>query len=404
MLLKQLLQRPRVAPNLLFRNPFMEEGPEQLVKEIIGLANADVDGPRYIVFGINFASMQGSGIVGLSESAMANLKKAHRAVSTLIEPVVGLAFIYDKIEGRLVSALEIDGCDDARYIVRQEAKSLKAGQSWIIENRNLRAIGADDLERIRTRTAGRRNWQVAVGFEGAPDGDLLKLDVPDRSNPPSVRELRAARQTFDWKRAAKDALGTVNTRVLRLMHTREHGPDATFDDRGLETLIDIVDGSPTEWTEADHHYFLEQTAVKLNLTARNTGQVRLDDVTLELVFPRVEDFSLAERLYADPRDKQAQLRAQAAGYPEVHCGEDAFRVHAALGNIEPDRTVQAFRCPLRLLVGPKMCGQKAAIGYLVRARNRGGSCQGRLKLEFAKSPALADSAEDQSGDSCKRAV
>jgi hypothetical protein len=104
MLLKQLLQRPRVAPNLLFRNPFMEEGPEQLVKEIIGLANADVDGPRYIVFGINLASMQGSGIVGLSESAMANLKKARRAVSTLIEPVVGLAFIYDKIEGRLVGS------------------------------------------------------------------------------------------------------------------------------------------------------------------------------------------------------------------------------------------------------------------------------------------------------------
>ena len=404
MLLKQLLQQPKFAANLLFRNPFREAASEQLVKEVIALANADVEGPRYIVFGVNLATMQGSGVVGISESAMADLKKAHRAVSALVEPLVHLAFIYDKIEGRLVGALEIDGCDDAPYAVRQDAKPLTAGQSWIIENRTLRAIGADDLERIRARTARRQTWEVAVGFDGQPDCDLLKVDVPDRSNPPSIHERHAAKKSFDWKKAAKDAVGTMNTRVLRLMHTREHGPDAKFDNRGLETLIGIFEGAGKDHTDADNHYIFEEKALRLNLTVRNKGQERLDDVTLELVLPRAADFSVADRLYADPKDKQAQLRAQVAGYPEVQCGKDDFRVHAALGNVEPNRTVHAFRCPLRLVVGPKMEGQKVAILYRLRARNRGGFCRGRLKLEFRKLPTLTELRGDDGRDSYKQAI
>ena len=38
-------------------DPFREQDQEELVKEVIGLANADVDGPRYILFGINAGAM-----------------------------------------------------------------------------------------------------------------------------------------------------------------------------------------------------------------------------------------------------------------------------------------------------------------------------------------------------------
>lgn len=47
------------------------------------------------------------------------LTKAHRAVSALVKPIVHLAFIFDKIEGRLVGALEIDGCDDGPDAYKQ---------------------------------------------------------------------------------------------------------------------------------------------------------------------------------------------------------------------------------------------------------------------------------------------
>ena len=59
-----------------------------MVKEVIGLANADVDGARYILFGINKGGMEGTGMVGISESTMTDLKKAHRLVSAQIKQVL----------------------------------------------------------------------------------------------------------------------------------------------------------------------------------------------------------------------------------------------------------------------------------------------------------------------------
>ncbi len=63
MLLRQLIQNPSNCSKLLVRDPFRELDQEELVREVIGLANADVDGLRHILFGINAGAMEGSGIV-----------------------------------------------------------------------------------------------------------------------------------------------------------------------------------------------------------------------------------------------------------------------------------------------------------------------------------------------------
>ena len=109
MLLKQLLESPKTSSKLVVFDPFRDLEQEEMVKEVIGLANADVDGPRNILFGINAGAAVGSGIVGIADSDMADLKKAHRLLSKLIEPVLHLAFIYDRINGKPVGTLEIDG-------------------------------------------------------------------------------------------------------------------------------------------------------------------------------------------------------------------------------------------------------------------------------------------------------
>ena len=151
MLLRQLLESPKTSSKLLIYDPFQEHDQEELVKEVIGLANADVDGPRNILFGFNAGAIEGGGIVGIAESAMADLKKAHRLLSTLIEPVLHLAFIYDRINGKLIGTLEIDGCNDGPYVVgRDFSAKLSRGQSWIREGWDLRALERAELIQIST--------------------------------------------------------------------------------------------------------------------------------------------------------------------------------------------------------------------------------------------------------------
>ena len=90
--------------------------------------------------------MKGSKVVGIKDDAAAALKKAHRLISAQIEPVVSLAFIFDRINGKLAGALEIDGGEDGPFVPGEEvAAELSNGQTWVREGRELRVADISDL-------------------------------------------------------------------------------------------------------------------------------------------------------------------------------------------------------------------------------------------------------------------
>ena len=146
MLLQQLIQQPITSSRLVVFDPFRMPEPSELVKEVIGLANADVEGPRYILFGVNPGAIDGSKVVGIKDDAAAALKKAHRVISAQIEPVVSLAFIFDRINGKLAGALEIDGGDDGPFVPGEDVSAeLSGDQTWVREGRDLRVVDIGGL-------------------------------------------------------------------------------------------------------------------------------------------------------------------------------------------------------------------------------------------------------------------
>ena len=387
MLLKQLLQRPTTSSKLLVCDPFREQDPEELVKEVIGLANAEVDGPRYILFGINAGAMESGGIVGIAESAMADLKRAHRLLSTLIEPVLHLAFIYDRINGKLVGALEIDGCDDGPYVVGQDfSEKLSRGQSWIREDRVLRVVDPADLTQINPPKAAEKPV-ITVGFNDDLDCKLLEMPVPDTSDPPFAQDKRKVKQPLNLKKAIKDTICTVTTQILRLGRAPKHDPVVESDEYGTDTQTDLFRETGILFDNAENHYYFEEKALKLNLTVCNKGTEGIEGVSIELGFPRLPDFDVADQLYISPFDKRPSYEVKNQGYPEVEHRDGAILVTSSLGALAPDRPEPAFKCALRLAVGPRMTGRKVAILYKLRGQSEQSLGKGRLKIKFVKESA-----------------
>ncbi len=386
MLLNQLLQQPKTSSRLLVYDPFREPDREELVKEVIGLANADVDGPRYILFGINPGSMEGSGVVGIAESAMADLKKAHRLVSALIEPILHLAFIYDKINGKLVGALEIDGCDAGPYVVGHDfSERLSRGQCWTREGRELRGIDHTELAKNSTPDAAEQPAKpaqpifISVGFNGQPDCKLLEMAVPDTSSPPFARDKQQIKQQDkqprNLKTVIRDTIETVTTRIMRLRPNYEHDSAAETDDfRETKTFF----------ADADNHYFFEEKALQLSLAVCNTGEESVENVSIELGFPRLDDFDVVDRLYTSPFDKRTPFELGNLGYPEVERRDDAILVRSLIDTLLPGIPQSAFGCALRMAVGPRMQGRKVAINYTLRGPDKKKIDTGRLKIVFGK--------------------
>ncbi len=381
MILTQLLQQPSTSSTLLVCDPFREPDKEELVKEVIGLANADVDGPRYILFGVNSAAMEGNGTVGIDESAMANLKKAHRLVSALIDPILHLAFIFDRINGKLIGALEIDGCDSGPYVVGQDfSDELSRGRSWIREGRELRAVGVAELAQTKSPEADEQPDELfipppmSVGFNDQPECKELEMAIPDTSNPPFAGEKQRVKEPGSLKKVIKDTLETVTTQILRLRPGYE--PDISDTAQLKETK--------TLFADADNHYYYEEKALQLNLIVSNDGEEVVRDLNIELGFPRINDFDLADHLYTSPFDKRSAHEVKNLGYPKVVREKAAIKVRSSIGVIAPGSPEPAFRCALRMAVGPGMQGKKIAIHYTLRGQDEQEFGKGRLKIIFGK--------------------
>lgn len=387
MLLKRLLNSPGTSSNLLVWEPFRDVDRQELVTEVIGLANADVDGPRYILFGVNPGTVEGDGVIGIPESAAGDLKKAHRLVSTLVEPALDLAFIYDSINGKLIGALEIDGCDFGPYFVGQDfSATLSRGQCWIRDGRELRAVERAELlagappETPEKPALSPEQVDVLVGFSDQPDCQYLELPIPDTSNPPFAEEQGHTTRSSTIAQVIKDTVGTMTTQILRLGQGGAPNPNGAAD----VAVTGATGDAGRIFADAQNHYYFEERAVKVDFCIHNSGEAAIEDAKIEFGFPRIPDFDVADRIYVSPFDKRSPNEIRNMGYPEVEGRDSAIFVRSEIESLAPGNTRPALRCALRMAVGPGMQAKKLGIQYVLRGPDNKTLSKGGLKIRFGQ--------------------
>ena len=373
---------------MLVCDPFRMTGREELVKEVIGLANARVTGPRHILFGVNPGAVDGNKIVGISEAGMSDLKKAHRHISELIEPVVSLAFMFDMIGGKLVGALEIDDCDAGPFAVGQDySRELALGKAWIREGHDLREVDTSSLVEMD----GPEEAEVAeepeviepeeipvidVGFNDDPDKSVIEFPIPDTSNPPFGNQMLDAVDDKNLKQTLRDAVSTATTRILSLAKKNQGDSDPN-------SSTDVVRAAEDICTDADNHYFYEERAIHLDLVACNKGDQAIGDVEIELGFPVIDGLEVVDRVHVNPFDQRAKAKLKKSDYPKVESRDQGIFVQSRIGKLDPNSPIPALRSALRLAVAPSMARRKIAVLYTLR-RNGQEIGDGRLKIQFGE--------------------
>jgi hypothetical protein len=382
MLLQQLIQQPITSSKLVVCDPFRMPEPAELVKEAIGLANADVDGPRYILFGINPGGMEGSKIVGIKDDVAADLKKAHRLISAQIEPVVALAFIFDRINGKLAGALEIDGGEDGPFVPGEEvSKELSNGQTWVRQGRDLRVVDISELapSEAPAQEATAELLEIPdidVGFGEDPNCELIELSIPDTSDPPFVGEKDEFGNETSLTRTLKNAVNTMTTRIVGLARGLPKNDDQ-------DSSTDVVKAAQDLITESENHYYFEEKALQLNFSVFNTGEHAVDDLQIEFGFPKLDDFDIADQIHMSPFDKSMHPATRNKGYPKVEHTRTGIIVRNRIGVLEPAAPTPALLCPIRMAVGPGMQKRKIAVLYTLRRGDEVIS-EGRLKIKFGE--------------------
>ena len=387
MLLKQMLASPTTSSELLVFDPFQAVDRESLVREVIGLANASVEGPRNILFGVNPGGVNGAKIVGIPDNAIGDLKRAHRLISNLVEPLLDLAFIFDQVDGKLVGALEIDGCEFGPYFLAHDlSDELRRGACWQRDGRELveidrrallngHAQASVDVEPVALPD----NVEVSVGFNDDPDCEFIEVTAPDASNPPFADEDMSSdtSMTRTITRTLKDTM-RLTTQMLNLAKEDEPADDPVSEEQDAGREIAEA---------ARKHYFFEECAAKVDLCIRNDCDTELRDLVVEIGMPRLPGLDIADQIYTNPFDKRSDNTGGKSSYPDVERRGGAFFVRTTIGSLAAKETRSLFGTSLRFAVSPKALGKKVALRCVLRATDGDKLCEGRVKIRFNEASA-----------------
>jgi len=276
MLLEKILNHPADAPNVIFRaHVYGVDKQEDLVRQVMALANLTHVETRYIVFGIE-RKHGCDDVIGLTEEDLQAIKIQNRLLAKVIEPEIQLIPIFTTVRGKTVGALEISACDNPPYVVKDDMSDrLRRGECWVVGDSGMRPAVRQDLDRMYAQKSNSASSHITVGLGEDLGCQLMEVQIPDRSGLPSREAGKKLRQAIQSKRSTRKMLGTDDTAIARLVHARIHGPDLPFNPSGTQTLIQGFHRSKEEYREADEYYLYEECAVKLNLVIRNDSSLPL---------------------------------------------------------------------------------------------------------------------------------
>ena len=359
---------------------------QEFLRDLLGLANAETTGPRYLIIGVCDSVGGARSIVGISERDAALVQElSPRLVAEFVEPLLDLRIDERIVEGNRVVTIVLPECSDPPYLLKRNASSaMRVGSGWIRRGTDFRRLARGDLQRmfeakLLSRSA---SAEIRIGFAGRVLEQVLHLPVVPLEQLPSAAASAKLRKLLAANEAANQQRTGVRTHLQRLVHAQLFGSDSAYDPHSEASLLQRLERVREEHAAADRYYEFEESAHKINFVIENVGSAPFEQGTLALDFPRMEGVEVVDRLWPPP---SGESHASAA-YPAVDRGLRTVRVQATIGSIPPGSKGMAFAEPLRVCLREPGAGRVVPIAYTLYGRSLRAPVAGALRIQIEALP------------------
>ena len=374
----QIIQAGRDSTALLFRHsPYGRNDERAFLRDVIAMANADMEGTRLIVLGVETATDGPNTVLGLPQAAAADGRAYQDLAREFIEPPIRLRYMEHRVDGQRVGLLQISGCHDRPYMMRiDHSDALRRGDAWIRTATGNARMGRTQFESIFAAKMKKpdRARALEVGFRGEYVRKELSVPVHDLANLPSAAHQARLRQMLEVEKQVADSGGT--TRIVRLTHARLFGANSEYVNADCAEIEREIAAAPEKyWREDQRHMFVDE-GFDLEFVIFNHGDEPIREASLALVMPDLPGLFVARSL---PNATGADQDA----YPSVGMRQDgAVFISDNIGDLPAGEMSPAFRKNPRIFASNELAGTKIAVRYELSARDLGTPCRGRLKLIF----------------------
>lgn len=385
--LDQIIRSGRDGAALLFRRrPYDGKDQEVFLRDVIALANAEVEGTRLIVVGVDKVEGRDPHICPVPQGDFSRDPSYQDIAREFIEPPLRLRYLAHEFDGARIGLIEISDCHDRPYMMRiDHSAALRRGDAWIRAATGNFRMGRSQLEAIFAAKLAKpdRGSSLELGFRG--DYVLKELYVPvhDKAELPSAAHQARLRQMLEVEKQVAASGGT--TRIVRLTHARLFGAESEYVNADCQALEREIENTAEEfWHEDQNHMFVSNGA-SLDFVIFNHGEALIREASLAVVMPNLPELFVARSLPGVRHDDRVAGGECGAGdaYPSVGMRSDgAIFISDNIGDIAPGAMRSAFRVPPRIFAASALAGTRMAVRYELSARDLAVPSRGRLKVIF----------------------
>ena len=384
--LPKFVQSAVPGPSVQFRRKsYGKQGVRHFLRDVLAMANADIDGARHIITGAEVNENGRKKAYGVGNDDFSGDPDYQALVTEFIEPPIRIKYQPVNVGGKRIGAYVIADCQDRPYMMRiDQSEKLRRGDAYIRMRDIPVKMGRRQLQdmfekKFRDSVSADR---VEIGFPGDIIHKDLKIATTDLSGMPSSVAAAKLNQLIDAQSQTHNSGAT--TVMARLTHARLFGSDDPYQVRTPDELVEEVAQMELKHRDEDNYFLFAENAKKLQLVVFNQGDDVIEDASLSLVMPAHDAFHVARILPMKLINGEFHHRsaAEQADYPAVNVKDERVHISSTLDDVPPHAPVKVFEMPMRICVGAALKGRRIGIRYSLFGSNLRKPARGTLRLLF----------------------
>lgn len=382
--LARIVQSATSSTSVQFRKTaYGRSGVQEFLRDVLAMANASVDGSRYIITGAEIDHKGRKRMFTIDDDDFSGKPAYQSLANDHIEPPLRIRYQPVMVEGERMGVYEIGDCQDRPYMMRVDySETLRRGDAYARLNDSAVKLGRRQLlalfeKKFRDSLSAAN---IEIGFPGSIIHKTHRIKTCDLSKLPSLIASSKLQELIEAKNRVHAS--SSNTAVARLTHARLFGTDSPYEERSTDEIIEEMRQMERQYLNQDNHFLFTEKKSDLQIVVFNQGDEAILDASLTLVMPNHDAFHVATELPKVPKDDQYIRRtpAEQADYPAVTLRDESVTISVKLDSIEPGEPFNIFTLPLRLCVGKVLQGRRLGIQYTLFAQNLRTPVKGKLRL------------------------
>ena len=370
---------------------------DDLLKDIMAMANASLEEDRYIVVGVKHHPNSERVFLGVEE--FIDDATYYQLVHSNIEPDIHFEYLHVEVADKKVGVFRIFNCDNQPYLMKKDTKNLRRGDGFIRKGTSQMRLMRSDLDKIfaKRQSADDFTGKIDTVFEsdGKPCTTLhpwaelvppseeaairIRSIIADKEAIEAARVARMNTQQSNYPGLSKSALGAFGfpSNFAKALHLGP-GMSLKYEDRDVATLKTNLEKVRETYEENDLHYLYELKANKINILITNTADRYIEDCSVEIRIKRSFDFVVATKFYEKSQSSGGGYLSipvvrpasyARLHYPKVKADAEWYTISAHPGDLKHQLSTAALGVPIRMLLPPDSAGNKLEVVLTIFGKN-----------------------------------